>query len=319
MENHKDNNKQAMASHGMHSMAGGNARALKITSWLTGIYFIIELGLGYYSGSIAVISDAFHTFSAVGGVLLALIAGRIAMRPSDKYKTFGSLRAEIIGALLNGTFLLVMAIFILFMGYMRLKSPIELHIAPMLVAAFGGLIIEAISIKLLYSGQKDNLNIRGAFWHIIQTFVGSIIIIVSAVVIKFTGFLAIDPILGMLFGLVLFYASWGIIRDSFSILLESVPKDVDLDKIKGSLQSIDGVRDTHHIHAWMLTSGKNIFSAHIRIHDIMKTEYILNEAHKILKEKYKFYFSTVQLELECTDSGEAKHIDITDLNRDGSD
>ena len=115
----------------------------------------------------------------------------------------------------------------------------------------------------------------------------------------------------MLFGLVLFYASWGIIKDSFNILLESVPKNVDVDKIKESLQSIDGVRDVHHIHAWMLTSGKNIFSAHIQINDTMKSEHILKKAHEILKEKYKFYFSTMQLEKECTDSGEAKHIDIT--------
>ena len=312
METDENKNKQEIAPHGMHSMAGGNTRALKITGWLTGVYFFIELGLGLYSGSIAVISDSFHTFSAVGGVLLAFIAGRIAMRSSDKYKTFGSLRAEIIGALLNGAFLLVMAILVLFMGYMRLRSPVELPIAPMLVAAFGGLITEAISIKLLFSGQKDNLNIRGAFWHVLQTLIGSIIIIIAAVVIRFTGFLAIDPILGMLFGLILFYASWGIIRDSFNILLESVPKDVDLDKILESLQSVDGVRDIHHIHAWMLTSGKNIFSAHIRIFDMMKSEYILKETHKILKEEYEFYFSTVQLEIECTDSGEARHIDITD-------
>lgn len=311
MEKHKHKSKSGIGHHTMPSIDGKNVKALKITSWLTGVYFIIELGLGIYSGSVAVISDAFHTFSAVGGILLALIAGRIAMRPPDKYKTFGSLRAEIIGALLNGFFLLIMAIFVLSMGYMRLKNPIELPIAPMLIAAFGGLVTEAISIKLLFSGQKHNLNIKGAYWHVMQTFVGSIIIIIVAVVIKFTGFLAIDPILGMLFGLVLFYASLGIIKDSFNILLESVPKNVDVNKIKESLQSIEGVRDVHHIHAWMLTSGKNIFSAHIQIDDIMKSKHILTKAHEILKEKYKFYFSTVQLEKECTDSGEAKHIDIT--------
>lgn len=303
--------------HHMPSLNEENARALKITSWLTGVYFVIELGLGIYSGSVAVTSDAFHTFSAVGGILLALVAGRIAMRPSDKYKTFGSLRAEIVGALLNGFFLLIMAIFVLYMGYMRLKNPIELPIAPMLVAAFGGLITEIISIKLLFSGQKDNLNIKGAFWHVMQTFVGSVIIIIAAVVIKFTGFLAIDPILGILFGLVLFYASWGIIRDSFNILLESVPKDVDVDKIRESLESIEGVRNVHHIHAWTLTSGKNIFSAHILIDDVSHFERILKEAHRILKEDYKFYFSTVQLEKECTDSGEAEHIDITNVRAGG--
>lgn len=310
MKTHKHTNNQNIGHHLVLSINQENIKALKITTWLTGIYFVIELGLGIYSGSIAVISDAFHTFSAVGWTLLALIAGRIAMRPSDKYKTFGSFRAEIIGALLNGFFLFIMAIFVIYMGYMRLWNPIELPTTPMLIAAFGGLITEIISIKLLFSKQKHNLNIKGAFWHILQTFVGSFIIIIVAIVIKFTGFLAIDPILWILFGLILFYASIGIIKDSFSILLESVPKDIDIEEIKNSLQSVNWVKNIHHIHAWTLTSGKNIFSTHIQIDDIMQSETILKKVHEILKKEYNFYFSTVQLEKECTDFGEAKHINI---------
>ena len=315
MESHRQPGEEAGKSigHAMLPDDAENIRALKITTWLTGIYFIIEMGIGIYSGSVVVISDAFHTFSAVGGVLLALIAGRIALRPSDKYKTFGSLRAEIIGALLNGFFLFIMAIFVLYMGYTRLRNPIELPISLMLIAAFGGLVTEVISIKLLFSGQKHNLNIKGAYWHVMQTFVGSIIIIIAAIVIKLTGFLAIDPILGMLFGVILLYASWGIIKDSLNILLESVPKGIDIDEIIESLRSIEGVKDVHHVHAWMLTSGKNIFSAHIQIDDEAQYEHILKEAHKILKEKFKFYFSTLQLEKECTDYGEAEHIDVAQL------
>jgi cobalt-zinc-cadmium efflux system protein len=164
-----------------------NIRALKITSILTGIYFVIELGIGIYTGSIAVLSDSFHTFSAVGGVLLALAAGRIAMKPADLSKTFGYKRAEVIGALLNGIFLLAMAGVVFYMGFMRLQMPMHLPPVPMLVAAFGGLITEVIAIKLLYSGQKGDLNIKGAFWHVLQTFVGSVIIIIAAVVIHFTG------------------------------------------------------------------------------------------------------------------------------------
>ena len=302
-------NKNIM-NHSMSSMHSKNSRALKITSWLTGIYFIIELGLGIYSGSISVISDAFHTFSAVGGVLLALIAGKIAMRPADKYKSFGSFRAEIIGALLNGLFLFLMAILVLYMGFKRFFNPIELPLTPMLIAAFGGLITEAISIKLLFAGQKDNLNMKGAFWHVIQTFVGSIIIIISVIVIWSTGFIRIDPILGMAFGLVLFYASFGIMKDSLNILLESVPRDIDLNKLKKSLQSISGVKNIHHMHAWTLTSGKNIFSAHVQTDNMTKPDKILKEAHKILKDKFKFYFSTIQIEKKCTDSGDAREINI---------
>ena len=124
--------------HGMPSTTSANMKALKITTWLTGIYFVIELVIGIYSGSIAVLSDAFHTFSAVGGVLLALIAMKLAMRPADKYKTFGMFRAEIIGALFNGLFLFLMALFVLYMGYIRLQNPIEPVTNLMYIAAFGG-------------------------------------------------------------------------------------------------------------------------------------------------------------------------------------
>ncbi len=311
MKEHKGASSTGHMGHMAPSLTGETARALKITTWLTGIYFIIELGIGIYTGSIAVISDAMHTFSAVGGVLLALIAARIAMRPADKYKTFGFSRAEIIGALLNGFFLFVMALFVLYMGYNRLQNPIELPTTPMLAAAFGGIIIEVISIRLLYASQKSNLNIRGAFWHVLQTFVGSIIIIITAVVIRFTDFLAIDPILGMLFGLVLIYASWGITKDSLSILLETVPKGVDLDKVRESLQSIPGVLDVHHIHAWMITSGRNIFSTHIQVENLSKSKDVLKEAHRILEEQFGFYFATVQIEKERAEPSGAEDIDIT--------
>lgn len=119
-----------------------NIRALKITNILTGVYFIIELAIGISIGSIAVLSDSFHTFSAVGGVLLALTVGRIATRPAKPSRTFGLKRAEVIGALLNGFFLLIMAIMVLYMGYMRLQHPMEVPPGPMLLVAFGRLVTE---------------------------------------------------------------------------------------------------------------------------------------------------------------------------------
>ena len=150
-----------------------------------------------------------------------------------------------------------------------------------------------------------------AFWHVMQTFVGSLIVIIAAVVIYFTGFLAIDPLLGMAFGAVLVYASIGIIRDSFRILLEKVPKNIDLEQVKTWLQKIPGVQGIHHMHAWTITSGVNIFSTHIHTDDLTKTQDILRESTKILKERFDFYFSTVQIEKECLEMDEPRDIDIT--------
>ncbi len=312
-----DHNEHAAAQkprgHGGHDMTAmfkNNEKALKISAALTGVYFLIEMGLGIVSGSISVISDAFHTFSAVGGVLLALIAGRIAARPADRYRTYGAIRAEMIGALLNGLFLLLMAVFVIYMGIMRFFNPVEMDYGLMLWAAAGGLITEVISLRLLTKGSKGNLNMRGAFWHVMQTFVGSLIIIIAAIVIRFTGFVQIDPILGTGFGLVLIWAGWGITRDALNVLMETVPADVDVEAVRSGLSIIDGVQHIHHIHAWSLTSGKNLFSAHIRTDDVADPDRVLTEATALLSDVYGFYFSTVQVERKCDQVDRASEIDF---------
>ena len=296
------------SGHSGHMPSSG--RAMTISAWLTGLYFIIEMGIGLWTGSIAVISDAFHTFSAVGGVLVAIAAARLARRPADENRSFGWYRAEVIGALVNGAFLLVMALVVIVMGSMRLAEPIDLPTTPMLLAAIGGLVTEFISLGLIWKQSKDDLNVRGALWHIIQTFVGSLLIIVTALVIKFTGFLLIDPLLGMVFGVVLLWASWGILRDAAHLLMEGTPADIHLAEVSRELQKLDGVKDIHHVHAWALTSGRYVFSAHLRIRRDIDSERILDDAHQVLKEKFGFFFGTLQLETICMDEVHAAAIDV---------
>jgi len=286
-----------------------NRRALLWSGILTGVYFIIELTVGLVINSVAVLSDAFHTFSAVGGVLIALVASHYASKLPTEKRTFGFLRAEILGAFVNGLLLVGMAVLILVMGYKRLQSPIFIPPLPMLLVAGGGLITEIISLSMLFKGQKRDLNIKGAFWHVVETFVGSIIIIVAAIVIKLTGFYRIDPILGMAFGLVLFWASYGIMKDSLNIFLQAAPKGIDLERIKKEVDALPDVKETHHIHAWTLTSGKNIFSAHVLVDNIEKSNQIIKQINEILKGKYKFFFTTLQVEEEYVGE-EPKKIDF---------
>ena len=303
----------AHGGHAGHMPPSGDRRALILSGLLTGAYFFVELGIGLWSGSVAVTSDAFHTFSAVGGVLIALVAQRLSERPASVEQTFGWGRAEIIGALFNGLFLVIMAGFVLWMGAMRLMHPIELPTTMMLYVAFGGIVTELIAFWLLYERQKGNLNMKGAFWHIIQTFVGSLIIIVSALVIRFTGFLAIDPILGMAFGLVLFWASWSITKSALRILMQGTPEDLDIKAAVSALESIEGVKDVHHVHAWSVTSGRNLFSAHICVESFATdAERVLREASDQLKQRFKVYFSTIQIEENCLAGEEgASDIDVT--------
>ncbi len=153
---------------------------------------------------------------------------------------------------------------------------------------------------------------RGAYWHVVQTFVGSILIIVAAVVITFTGFLPIDPILGIGFGAVLVWASVGIIRESTRILMDTVPTGVDVVRVQEALRSIQGVKDVHHVHAWALTSGKNLFSAHLLIDNTANHERVLDEARKAIRQRFGFYFSTLQVEKSEAHEEGAEAIDFAD-------
>lgn len=295
--------------HAGHMPSSG--RGMVISAWLTGVYFLIEMGIGLWTGSIAVVSDAFHTFSAVGGVLVAIIAARLAKRPASEDFSFGWYRSEIMGALVNGGFLLAMALVVIYMAAMRLGSPIDLPTGPMLIAAAGGLVTEVISLGLIWKHSKSDLNVRGALWHIIQTFVGSLLIIVTALVIKFTGFLLIDPILGMAFGFVLLWASWGILRDSMRLLMEATPGEIDLNEVIEALDGMEGVRDAHHVHAWTLTSGRNVFSGHLRAREDVDTHALLERAYAMLKSEFGFFFVTLQIETRCLDESGAEKIDVT--------
>lgn len=165
----------------------------------------------------------------------------------------------------------------------------------MLWVAAGGIVTELIAFWLLYQRQKTNLNLKGAFWHILQTFVGSLIIIVSAVVIQLTGFLAIDPLLGMAFGLVLLWASWTILRSAMRVLLQGTPEHLDVHEATAQLRDLDGVADVHHVHAWTITSGRTVFSAHLRVPDLPATgDRVLHQATALLQDRFDVYFSTLQ-------------------------
>src|SRR5690625_3723866 len=299
--------------NGGHSDAGHlpcRGAALTISAGLTGISFVICVGIAQMSGTLAVISEAFHTFSAVGGVLVAIIAARLARRPADKDRSFGWYRAEIVGALVNGGFLLGMALVVIVMAGMRMTDPVDLPTTPMLWAAAGGLLTEFISLGLIWKQSRSDLNVRGALWHILQTFVGSLLIIVTALVIRFTGFLLIDPLLGMAFGFVLVWASWGILRDATHLLMEGTPAEIRLGEVTEALEALDGVEGAHHVHAWALTSGRYVFSGHLRIADGADPQAVLQAASSMLKDQYGFFFATLQVEAAYLDESDAEAIDV---------
>lgn len=248
--------------------------------------------------------------SSLGYKTPAIIAARLARRPADKDRSFGWYRAEIVGALVNGGFLLVMALVVIVMAGMRMTDPVDLPTTPMLWAAAGGLLTEFISLGLIWKQSRSDLNVRGALWHILQTFVGSLLIIVTALVIRFTGFLLIDPLLGMAFGFVLIWASWGILRDAAHLLMEGTPAEIRLGEVTEALEALDGVEGAHHVHAWALTSGRYVFSGHLRIADGADPQAVLQAASSMLKDQYGFFFATLQVEAAYLDESDAEAIDV---------
>ena len=151
---------------------------------------------------------------------------------------------------------------------------------------------------------------RGAYWHVVQTFVGSLLIVVAALIVAITGFVEIDPILGIGFGVILVWAAWGITRDALRILMDTVPVEVDLPAVVDALEAIEGVDGVHHVHAWALTTGRNLFSAHLKMSDAADPMALLETARALIADEFGFYFSTIQVELECVQEDGAAAIDF---------
>lgn len=273
-----------------------NVRGLKISAVLLLTYFIAEITVALVTGSLSLLADAAHELSTVVAIGVSLVAIRLThARPTAK-RTFGFRKAETIAALINGLLLLAMAGFIIVRGIDRLSNPIEMEAAPMFAMAIGGIGLEIASLFIMYKGQKDNLNIRGAFWHVMNAFLGSIAVIIAAVFISVGQIYEADTWAGLLFAIILIYAAYGIIRDAVRILFDMTPASKDILKIEQELTAIKGVEDTHHLHARTVGGGIETFSGHLITNDMKQSDRILKEAKEILEAKYGFSLSTVQIE-----------------------
>lgn len=273
-----------------------NTKALKISAVLILIYFVFEITIALSTGSLALLADAGHELSTFLALSVSLLAMRLATQKPTQRKTFGLLRIEILAALFNGVLLLGMAGFILIRGIERLQNPMEVPSLPMFIMAFGGIGLEIASLFIMYKGQKESLNIRGSFWHVMNAFLGSVAVIIAAAFIQFWQIYVADAWAGILFAFILIWAAYGILKDSFFILIDATPKYIDLYQIERALLRIPGVVGTHHLHARTLTGHITTFSGHVVVEDLKNAEKILTQAKRVLNKKYKFALSTVQIE-----------------------
>lgn len=257
-------------SHDHHGTASATHRGrLAIALAMTSTVMVAEFVGGLLSGSLALLADAGHMATDAAGMGIALIAVTLAQRPPSARRTFGLQRVEILAAAGNAVVLFLLAGYILLEAYRRLSEPPEISSGLMLAVAVVGLVVNAVSLRLLQRAQGESLNMRGAYLEVLGDLLGSVAVIVAAVVIALTGFTAADPIASVLVALMILPRAWALLRDTTAILLEATPKGVDLDDVRAHILAVPGVVDVHDMHAWTITSGMPVMSAHVVVEDTL--------------------------------------------------
>jgi cobalt-zinc-cadmium efflux system protein len=275
---------------------GQHRQRLVLVFALTFAALLVEVGGAMASGSLALLADAGHLFTDVVGIGLALGAMWIAGRPATDIRTFGFLRLEIVAAAVNAVLLFGVAGYVLFEAWRRFGEPPAVASGLMLGVAVVGLAANAISMVLLREGQHASLNLRGAYLEVIGDLAGSVTVIVAALVIALTGWLAADAIGSAIIGLLILPRTTALLRDALNILLEAAPKGVGLEEVRRHILEAPGVADVHDLHAWTITSGMNVVSAHVVLDATADPPAVLDELCRCLSGDFDIEHSTFQLE-----------------------
>jgi cobalt-zinc-cadmium efflux system protein len=273
-------------------------RTLWITLILTLFFTLIEIVGGFISNSLALLSDSAHMASDVLALGLSMIALYLATRPPNKTFTFGYLRFEIIASFLNGLSLAVIAIGIFIEGIRRFIHPENIDFQLMIIIASIGLIVNLVLTIVLSRSTKEeeNLNVKSALWHFIGDLISSIGVIISAVIIYFTDFYFFDPLISMVIGGIIFTGGAKIIRESYLILMDSVPEQFNLDEIRADINNVEGVEDVHDMHLWAISTDHYSLTAHVFINENIQPLCIILAINEMLEKKYGIKHATIQIE-----------------------
>jgi cobalt-zinc-cadmium efflux system protein len=274
--------------------------ALAITSF----YFVVEVIGGILTNSLALLSDAGHMFSDLSALGLSLFAFQISRRPATMKKTYGFHRFEILAALVNGLALWLIVGVILHEAYQRFHSPPQVESLGMLVIATIGLAVNVATGLILYGSHRESLNIRGAFVHVLGDAIASVGAIVAALIMLSTRWYLADPLISVLIAGLILFTSWGVIKESVDILMQSVPKGISLSEVQIAMENVDGVLKVHDLHIWAVTSGVFTLSAHAVVNGDRDLREVLSETEKALSDKFNIRHTTIQLETESREAEE---------------
>lgn len=295
MEQNKDNGH----SHGGHSHNYNTNKKVLLTSFtLIAGFMLVEFIGGFLTNSLALISDAGHMLSdavALGLSLSALIFSAKAATPS---KSYGYKRTEILAALLNGLILIVLSIFICIEAVKRISSPPQVIGSGMMVISFIGLVINIIVAWTLHkqASLKENLNLRSAFLHVIGDLLGSVGAITAAILIIFFNWYIADPIASIIVSLLILYSGWNVLKESVHVLMESKPANIDTNKVIDTLKSVNGVKDVHDLHIWMITPEFTSMTVHLQVDTLADRDSILEKSKELIYNTFKLRHVTIQIE-----------------------
>ncbi len=273
----------------------------KVLSWsllATVTFVILELTMGLRSHSLALLSDAGHNATDALALLLAWVAVWFQAKPADHVKTFGYQRAGVLAAFVNALTLVVLCFWIFWEGWQRLRTPEPVSEVVMISVAALGLLLNGGIMLGLNASRREDINVRSAFVHFLGDLLGSFAIVVGGVVIHFTGLMRIDTVLSMAIGALIVWSAWDIIKESLNILLEGLPRGIELKAVVDEMQNVPGVLDVHDLHIWSLGSNSRALSCHVLIEDIppSASDCVLRQINHVLSEHFRIQHTTVQFE-----------------------
>jgi cobalt-zinc-cadmium efflux system protein len=285
-------------AHGHHHHHPATGSILSWSLLATSVFVVVELVAGLRAHSLALLSDAGHNFTDALALGLAWAGVYLQTKPADESRTYGYHRAGVLSAFINALTLVGLSLWIVYEAVLRLRSPEPVNETVMIVVATLGLAMNGGIMLALRTASRDDINVRGAFVHMLGDALGSVAIIAGAVVIRYTGWLQVDPILSILLALMIVYTAWDIVRESLNILLEGLPRGMILGEVASATKAIEGVLDVHDLHIWSLGSRAHAFSCHVLIADVppSASDAILRRINGMLKQRFEIGHTTIQFE-----------------------
>jgi cobalt-zinc-cadmium efflux system protein len=281
-----------------HTHSQTTGRKLQISLWITVAFIFIELAAGIQAQSLALLSDAGHNFTDSLALGLAWFAFYLQSKPPTDQKTFGYLRAGVLAGFVNAMTLVVLALFIFYESYERFLDPRQVQEEIMIAVAAAGLVVNLAVMWALHADSRHDLNIRGAFMHMLGDALSSVGIILGAIAIFYTGYEWIDPLLSVLIAVLILWSGWDIIREAVNILLEGLPRGITREDVCGAITGVEGVIDVHDLHIWSLSSSSHALSCHTVIDDLppSASDAILRRINEVLQYRFHIDHTTIQFE-----------------------